>query len=219
MYVTQEMVEAAVSAMEGKKIALDRDDVRTILQAGLDDKFTPPVIHKLEDGSPDKQPGVDEELVAFLAMSAELFDWIIQKSNTQDMRLMVAANRGLQMANRLGNEHRSMFIPYSVMVDKLFKEMGSDAASLMHAAVGVAGEGGELLDAIKKHWVYNKPLDAENVLEELGDATFYMQWIINKFGWTWADVRMANRMKLAKRYPEGVYTDTHAQQRLDKQND
>lgn len=36
-------------------------------------------------------------------------------------------------------------------------------------ATGVSGEAGELLDAVKKSVVYKKPLDRENVVEELGD--------------------------------------------------
>uniref|UniRef100_UPI001C2E35C1 MazG nucleotide pyrophosphohydrolase domain-containing protein n=1 Tax=Staphylococcus aureus TaxID=1280 RepID=UPI001C2E35C1 len=161
----------------------------------------------------------DEELVGFLGMAAELFDFVVNHSGCKDMRIVIPCKRGLEMAKRLGEEHRTMYIPYAQMVENLFKTMGDEASTLMHAAVGVSGESGELLDAVKKHWVYKKPLDAVNVLEELGDQLFYMQKILNMFGWTWADVRMANRVKLAKRYPDGVYSDAHAQARLDKQGE
>lgn len=177
------------------------------------------ILHDLETGKADKQPVADEELVAYLGMSAELFDYIVNRSGCKDLAITIPANRALNFAMRLGEEHRTMYIPYGVMVENLFKKMDTAAGTLMHAAIGVAGEGGELLDAVKKHWVYNKPLDAANVLEELGDGYFYMQKILNIFGWTWADVRMANRAKLAKRYPDGVYTDAHAQARLDKQGE
>lgn len=179
------------------------------------------LIHKLEDGTPDDRPMLDEDLVAFLAIAANFFDNLNKSQLAGQSHLGPKMAQQLMqltnLASRLGEEHRTMYIPYGQMVQNLFKTMGSDSASLMHAGVGVAGEAGELLDAIKKHWVYNKPLDAANVLEELGDMFFYAQWILNAFGWTWADVRMANRMKLAKRYPDGVYTDAHAQARLDKQ--
>lgn len=171
-------------------------------------------VHKLETGESDVQPSADEELVAYLGMSAELLAKIYDRSD--NLNIKSACERALNMAERLGEEHRSMYIPYSQMVRNLFKEMGTPEATLMHAGVGVAGEAGELIDAIKKAWVYGKKLDAANLLEELGDLTFYMQQILNTFGWTWADVRMANRMKLAKRYPDGVYSDHHAQARLDK---
>jgi len=46
---------------------------------------------------------------------------------------------------------------------------------LAHMSSGVAGEAGELLDAIKKHVFYNAPLNMENVIEELGDMEFYIE--------------------------------------------
>lgn len=172
-------------------------------------------IHKLEDGSPDIKPEVDEELVAYLGMTAELITTIRDHSN--NLNIKQACERALQMAERLGEEHRSMYIPYSQMVKNLFAKMDSETLELLHAAVGISGESGELLDAVKKHWAYGKELDVQNVMEELGDLVFYMQAMMNMFGWTWADLRMNNRVKLAKRYPDGVYSHTHAQARLDKQ--
>src|SRR5690554_4006225 len=47
--------------------------------------------------------------------------------------------------------------------------------NLLHMTCGVSGEAGELLDAIKKHVFYRKPLDMENVIEELGDIEFYLE--------------------------------------------
>lgn len=194
--------------MEGFALMLEAEAIKVSNDA---------VLHDLETGTPDKRPTADEDLVGFLGMAAELFDFIVNQSGTRDMRIIIPCKRGLELAKTLGEEHRTMYIPYGEMVEKLFKVMYDEPSTLMHAAIGVAGEGGELLDAVKKHWVYNKPLDAANVLEELGDNLFYMQKILNMFGWTWADVRMANRNKLSKRYPDGIYTDAHAQARLDKQ--
>ncbi|MCK9235999.1 MAG: hypothetical protein M0P09_06750 [Acholeplasmataceae bacterium] len=175
------------------------------------------VTDKMEDGSPDKTPTADEVLVAYLGRSAELFQVLFE--SIQNDELKMACARALNDAQRLGEEHRSMYIPYAQMVENLFKEMDTPEATLMHAAIGVAGEGGEVLDAVKKTWVYGAKVDAAHILEELGDSIFYIQKILNIFGWTWADIRMANRMKLARRYPDGIYKDEHAQSRLDKQGE
>lgn len=105
---------------------------------------------------------------------------------------------------------------YADFVDSLFKEMGSEAATAMHAAVGISGEAGEVIDAVKKYWVYNKPLDTENLKEELGDIIFYMQKLCNMYGWTLNEVTKANMDKLKKRYPSGTYSDAQAQARADK---
>lgn len=106
---------------------------------------------------------------------------------------------------------------YAKFVNGLFKQMGTPASSLMHATVGISGEAGELLDAAKKHWVYGKELDRENIIEELGDLRFYYQAVLNQLDVTDEDIQNANKSKLAKRYPDSVYKDEHAIARLDKQ--
>lgn len=93
-------------------------------------------------------------------------------------------------------------------------------AHLLHMAVGIAGEAGELLDAIKKHVVYNKPLDMENVIEENGDLEFYLEGLRAAVGITRQQAIEANIAKLLTspkaRYKLGVYTDQAAQERADK---
>lgn len=90
---------------------------------------------------------------------------------------------------------------------------------LLHMAVGVATEAGELLDALKKHVFYNKPLDMENVTEELGDIEFYLQGLRARLGIERADTLQHNVDKLLvgdkARYKDG-YTDEAAQARRDK---
>lgn len=107
---------------------------------------------------------------------------------------------------------------YQDFVDALFKHDTTDMEH-MHAALGVAGEAGELADAIKKHVVYGKPLERENVVEELGDLRFYMQQIMNMHGISEEEVLQGNANKLSKRYPAGQYSDTAAVARLDKLGD
>lgn len=109
-----------------------------------------------------------------------------------------------------------MQVTYEMFVGRLFKQMGDFNGSLMHAAVGIAGESGEVIDAVKKAWVYNKPLDRANLHEELGDIYFYMVAMCNLLGFTMEDVIEGNRAKLEKRYPQGAYSDAAAQTRADK---
>lgn len=104
--------------------------------------------------------------------------------------------------------------PYAAFVRSRFKSMNRKD-SLMHAAAGVCGEAGELMDVIKKHWAYNKPLEEENVLEELGDLMFYIQAMCNEFGWNLSFLMAENTRKLEKRYPTG-YTDADAIAQADK---
>lgn len=96
------------------------------------------------------------------------------------------------------------------------KEIDGQDAHLMHMAIGVSGEAGELLDAIKKKVIYRKPLDMENILEELGDIEFYLEGIRQGLGITREDCLAANIEKLGKRYNGMKYSDQAAQDRADK---
>ena len=87
---------------------------------------------------------------------------------------------------------------------------------LWHHATGVATEAGELLDAAKKVAIYNKPVDRENVIEELGDLEFYMQGIRANLGITREECLAHNIAKLTKRYPKGTFDNADAVARADK---
>lgn len=88
-------------------------------------------------------------------------------------------------------------------------------AHLIHMVMGVSGEAGELLDAIKKATIYKKTLDYANVIEELGDLEFYLEGLRSTLGITREQTLEANIDKLQKRYGE-KYSDAAAQLRADK---
>lgn len=96
-------------------------------------------------------------------------------------------------------------------------ELFPEDAHRIHMAMGIAGEAGELLDAIKKATIYRKPYDKDNVLEECGDVLFYVQGMLNSFGFTLQEAINANIEKLSFRYSKGQYSDAQAQFRADKE--
>jgi NTP pyrophosphatase (non-canonical NTP hydrolase) len=106
-------------------------------------------------------------------------------------------------------------MPYADMVAKLFK-LDTAEMEALHAAIGVAGEAGELCDAIKKHVIYGKEFDRKNVVEELGDLRFYMQHIMSMAGITEAEVLQGNADKLSDRYKKLEYSNEAAIARADK---
>ena len=83
-------------------------------------------------------------------------------------------------------------------------------------AVGVSGEAGELLDAVKKHCVYQKPIDLNHVKEEAGDILFYLTGLLNDLDVSIEDCIKANIDKLSKRYASGRYSNEAAIARADK---
>jgi NTP pyrophosphatase (non-canonical NTP hydrolase) len=112
---------------------------------------------------------------------------------------------------------------HSEMVAALIKdgalikhELTPGQAHLWHMGTGVAGEAGELLDAIKKHVVYQKPLDIENVIEELGDIEFYLEAVRAALGIKRETTLVHNMAKLSKRYEAGKFSNEAAQARADK---
>jgi len=100
--------------------------------------------------------------------------------------------------------------------EDIIESLTPQKAHLLHMAVGIAGEAGELLDAIKKHVVYNKPLDYRNVIEELGDLEFYMEGLRAKLAILREETLVANIAKLEVRYKGLTYSDKAAQDRADK---
>lgn len=106
---------------------------------------------------------------------------------------------------------------YRDFVASRMKSMDTPRDNLIHMTLGIAGEAGELVDAIKKHWAYGKPLDTDNVVEELGDLLFYIQGVLNVVtaSETLEDLMVTNMHKLSKRYPTG-YSDKAAIERADK---
>lgn len=113
---------------------------------------------------------------------------------------------------------------YSEFVSALVKsgveiQKGLDPfkCELLHMSMGISGESGELLDAIKKHVIYGKDLDIENVIEELGDLEFYLQGIRNLLELHRETIIIINQEKLNCRYHQGTYTDEQAINRKDKE--
>lgn len=119
------------------------------------------------------------------------------------------------LKNKLEQDH-------SLMVESLAKD-GKDiissltpqSAHLWHMASALCGEAGELFDAIKKSVIYEKELDVENVIEELGDIEFYLEGVRSSLEITRLQTLAHNVMKLDRRYGK-EYSDEAAQERADK---
>lgn len=99
---------------------------------------------------------------------------------------------------------------------QIARDLDGYDAHILHMAVGISGESGELLDAIKKATIYRKPLDHANVIEELGDLEFYMEGLRQRLGISREETLEANFNKLSVRYGKGTYSDQQAQDRADK---
>jgi len=119
--------------------------------------------------------------------------------------------------------HKNMVRALVKSGDDIIASLTPARANLMHMAIGVSGESGELLDAIKKHVIYEKPLDRENVIEELGDIEFYLEGLRQQLDINRLHTLRTNTDKLltAKnaRYSSGTFSNEQAQARADKANE
>ena len=73
---------------------------------------------------------------------------------------------------------------------------GNEDKGLNCAAMGLAGEAGEVCDLVKKWQHHRAPRDVEKLQKELGDVLWYL-----------ADIAAQNVAKLRTRYPDGFSTE------------
>lgn len=79
-----------------------------------------------------------------------------------------------------------------------WERMGDDRR-LLNAAIGLCAEAGEVADHIKKYEFHNKPIDAEEVLAEIGDVFHYLDEIMHQLGYELSDALSNNHQKLLDR--------------------
>lgn len=104
-------------------------------------------------------------------------------------------------------------------VRRLFTQPIDSNGRILHAAVGVSKEGGEVLGAAYRAWIYHQSLNVENILEEAGDVLFYLTALLDQVGYTLQDAALHNVKKLQCRYPSGGFTPAEAVARADKKGD
>lgn len=86
-------------------------------------------------------------------------------------------------------------------------ERATNWIDLLHGAIGLCTETGELQDTIKKYIFYGKELDTVNIEEELGDIFWYTAIICKSLKLDFQTIMEKNIAKLKKRYPEKFTED------------
>ena len=74
---------------------------------------------------------------------------------------------------------------------------------LLNGVLGIAGEGGEVADLVKKHLYQGHPLDYQHIAKELGDICWYIAEAVTAIGYDLEHIMQMNVDKLKARYPEG----------------
>jgi len=84
----------------------------------------------------------------------------------------------------------------------------------MHAALGIAGEGGEVVDLVKKTVINGRMMDTNKLMEELGDLEFYLSLLRRTYDLDREVILQLNITKLRARYSDG-YSDAASLARVD----
>lgn len=90
---------------------------------------------------------------------------------------------------------------------------------LLHAAMGMVTEAAEVVDMLKKHIAYGKPLDLVNVVEECGDQTYYQNIALDAVGVSPEEAFDRVSAKLRARYPEGFTPEKALNRDLKKERE
>lgn len=88
---------------------------------------------------------------------------------------------------------------------------------ILHSALGLSTEAGEILDAIKKHVYYGKELDKVNLFEEVGDLFWYLAIMADELGFSFEDAMKKNVEKLEARYGSRFSSDKAIDRDLNKE--
>ena len=109
---------------------------------------------------------------------------------------------------------------YNRMIDIETTEskMKVNAASLMTGAIGIASEGGEFSEIVKKCIFQGKPMDDETIFHckrELGDIMWYWVTSCRALGLDPNEVIKENVKKLESRYPDGEFDVHYSENRKD----
>lgn len=73
---------------------------------------------------------------------------------------------------------------------------------VMHAAFGIGGEAGEILDHVKKVVWNGRFIDKTHLIAEIGDCMWYLNLLVASLDTDWGHVLSVNIAKLEARYPE-----------------
>jgi NTP pyrophosphatase (non-canonical NTP hydrolase) len=93
------------------------------------------------------------------------------------------------------------------LIDGPDAEYTGEQIMLVWNAIGLAGEAGEVADAIKKAVCHQHGVDRDLLIKELGDVLWYVAALCTKLDVTMSEVMDRNIRKLMERYPEGYSSD------------
>jgi NTP pyrophosphatase (non-canonical NTP hydrolase) len=109
------------------------------------------------------------------------------------------------------------FEDYQSHVSRTMNHEASNKEALSNYSMGLAGESGEVLEALKKHLYHGHELDYSDMEKELGDVLWYLTAIANELCIDLDEVANRNVRKLQARYPDGFDAELSQKRETDKE--
>lgn len=81
---------------------------------------------------------------------------------------------------------------------------------VLHSAMGLCTESGEIMDIVKKRLIYGKEIDKAHLSEEIGDLMWYVSILLREFDLDFEQVLEQNIAKLSARYPNLEFSSDKA---------
>ena len=119
------------------------------------------------------------------------------------------------VAGVTSNQSNSTMVLNNSIID-LENKSGVNIALLLTGAIGIASEGGEFSEIVKKCVFQGKPLNDETIFHakrELGDIAWYLINSCRALGLDPNEVIAENVEKLKSRYPGGEFDVYHSENR------
>ena len=129
---------------------------------------------------------------------------------------MIDLNRYKDFVQGVTSEASNSSVEMSNRIESLENETGTNIALLMTGAIGIASEGGEFSEIVKKCIFQGKPLDDETIFHckrELGDILWYWINSCRALDLDPNEVVAENVNKLKSRYPGGEFDVYYSENR------
>ena len=130
----------------------------------------------------------------------------------------VDLNKYKEFVQEVTSEASNNTAELSKTLQKLETESGVNMALLLTGSIGMASEGGEFAEIVKKCIFQGKPLDEDTIFHakrELGDIAWYWINSCRALGLDPNEVLEENVNKLKSRYPGGEFDVHYSENRQD----
>jgi len=138
-----------------------------------------------------------------MALNVKIFNAIQSLSELDDLKKHIFYGRQTATTDAYFAQHKHFEGDNNIQ--KTADAMGilNDQTNIriLHGALGIATEGGEILEAVSA-LVHNGTLDGVNIGEEIGDVNWYEEVLGDTLGFKTDDVNVAVIKKLKARFPD-----------------